>query len=104
MMAQATSDNPPFQAIMVYDISRFSRSVGDLKRWTAGTGGERRAGNLQRGTYRQHPSVGDETTDHTLQHVGPASAGPFPFQGNLYGLTAPTMAQTPTAPSPRESQ
>ena len=35
MMAQATSDNPPFQGIMVYDISRFSRSVQDWKRWMA---------------------------------------------------------------------
>ena len=35
MMAQATSENPPFQGIMVYDISRFSRSVQDWKKWMA---------------------------------------------------------------------
>ena len=35
MMAQATSENPSFQGIMVYGISRFSRSVQDLKEWTA---------------------------------------------------------------------
>ena len=35
MMAQATGENPPFQGIMVYDISRFSRSVPDWKEWMA---------------------------------------------------------------------
>ena len=35
MMAQATSENPPFRWILVYDISRFSRSVQDWKRWMA---------------------------------------------------------------------
>ena len=35
MMMQATSENPPFQVIMVYDISRLSRSLKDLIRWTA---------------------------------------------------------------------
>ena len=35
MMAQATSDNPPFQGIIVYDYSRFSRSVQDWKKWMA---------------------------------------------------------------------
>ena len=35
MMAQATSENPPFQGIMVYARSWFSRRVEDWKAWKA---------------------------------------------------------------------
>ena len=35
MMAQATSENPPFRRILVYDYSRFSRSIKDWQRWRA---------------------------------------------------------------------
>ena len=35
MMAQATSENPPFRWILVYDYSRFSRSMKDWQRWRA---------------------------------------------------------------------
>ena len=35
MMAQATSENPPFQGIIVYARSRFSRRVEDWKAWKA---------------------------------------------------------------------
>ena len=35
MMAQATSENPPFQGILIYNNSRFSRPVNDWIKWTA---------------------------------------------------------------------
>ena len=35
MMTQATSENPPFQVIMVYDLSRFTRSLADWTKWKA---------------------------------------------------------------------
>ena len=35
MMAQATSANPPFRHILVYNNSRFSRSLKDWQRWRA---------------------------------------------------------------------
>ncbi len=35
MMTQATNENPLFQAIMVHDISRFTRSLKDWTKWTA---------------------------------------------------------------------
>ena len=35
MMAQATSEHPPFQRILVYARSRFSRRVENWKAWNA---------------------------------------------------------------------
>ena len=35
MMAQATSENPPFQGIIVYARSRFSRRSEDWEAWNA---------------------------------------------------------------------
>ena len=71
MMAQATSENPPFQGIMVYDIAAGSHGrVQDWKGVDGGTGGERCAGNLHRGTSRQRPSVGTKRT------ITPCKRGP----------------------------
>ena len=69
MMAQATSENPPSG-----DHSLRSQPVlttlGGLGGVECRTGGERCAGNLHQGTYRQHPSVGTKRT------ITPCKRGP----------------------------
>ena len=103
MMAQATSENPPVPVDPGLRHQPVLAVRAGLEKVDGGTGGERCAGNLHQGTSRQRPSVGTKRTITPCKH-GPGICRALSISGDLHGLTAPTMAQTPTAPSPRESQ
>ena len=69
MMAQATSENPPFQRILIYNNSRFSRSVERLGlsgRAELEANGIRN--NLHRGTCRQQPNIRTKRTTTPWKH------------------------------------
>ena len=67
MMAQATSDNPPFRTVLVYSLSRLTRSASELKALLGELEGQRTGTHLRNAGSSQIVRKGSEpqrTTRH----------------------------------------